>query len=59
MVPGCDHTAIFRTKMAYEELEKEAPELKKKIKDRYPNLTVRVSIKDGKLFRTYNVFYTQ
>ena len=45
--------------MAYEELEKEAPELKKKIKDRYPNLTVRVSIIDGKLFRTYNVFYTQ
>lgn len=51
------HTANFRTKMSYEELELKAKELENKIREKYPDKNARVNITNGKFYREYSIFY--
>lgn len=53
----CMHTANFRTKMSYEELELKAKELENKIREKYPDKNARVNITNGKFYREYSIFY--
>ena len=53
----CMHTANFRVKMSYEELEIRAKELENQIREKYPDKNAKVNIKHGKFYREYSIFY--
>lgn len=53
----CMYTSMFRTKMSYEELKEKARKLEKNLNEKYPKKKIRVNTGDGKLYRTYSIFY--